>query len=252
MDFINRVNLGTTYQWNPWYGCSKISEACDNCFIKHQNSFVLGDYDFSFRLESAAPGSVIITSLNTDFFLEEGDAYRDKAWEVIHNHPDLIFLLITKRIHRVEKCLPSNWGDGYENVIIDVTVENQKWADIRIPILQKLTAKHKWITCSPLLESINVEKYLNNNFIEHVECCGETGKNELIRELKYEWVENLSKQCKKYNVRFSFMKIGHKFNKNDYIYSEYCTCYHSQVADILNLDNNIPMVFNLKSMQKIF
>ena len=250
--FFNRVNLGKHYYWKPWLGCKKVSEACEYCFIQHHNEFILNDYDNIPFKDIIKPGSVVVTSLSTDFFLEEADEYRSVAWNTIKENSDLVFLLITKRLERVIECLPEDWEDGYENVVICVTVENQYRADERIPLLKKIPAKHKWITCSPLLEEINIQKYLNEGFIEHVECCGEKGDWNVIRELKYEWVKNLSEQCKKSNVRFSFMQIGHKFVYKDKIYSERCTCYTSQLATILELDHYEPLVFNLKSLQKTF
>lgn len=48
------------------------------------------------------------------------------------------------------------------------------------------------------------------------------------------------------------MQIGYKFNVKGKIYFERCTCYTSQIANLLGLDNPIPMIFNLKSLQKIF
>lgn len=246
------MNIGKQYYWDPWMGCQKVSEACKNCFIKYHNSFMPKDFDCIPFAHDAKPGSVVVTSLSTDFFLKEADEYRSVAWDTIKKHPDLIFLLITKRIERVEKCLPMDWGEGYENVIISVTIENQQRADQRLPILAKIPAKHKWITCSPLLESIDITTYLHLNFIEHIECCGEKGDTSVIRETRYEWVKALSDQCKKYGVRFSFMQIGHKFICKDKTYSENCICYESQIANILDLDNDIPMIFNLKSLQKIF
>ncbi len=49
------------------------------------------------------------------------------------------FFFVTKRIDRLEKCLPPDWGMGYDNVEINCTVENQRMAEYRLPILQKRT-----------------------------------------------------------------------------------------------------------------
>ena len=50
--------------------------------------------------------------MTSDFFLEEADGWRDEAWEIMKIRSDVIFYLLTKRPERVEKCLPSDWGDG--------------------------------------------------------------------------------------------------------------------------------------------
>jgi protein gp37 len=44
----------------------------------------------------------------SDFFIEEADLYIDQAWEIIKQHSNLIFVIITKRVHRIKDCLPSN------------------------------------------------------------------------------------------------------------------------------------------------
>ena len=86
--------------------------------------------------------------MTSDFFLEQADIWREEAWHIMRARSDVIFLLITKRIHRVKDCLPSNWGNGWDNIFLTVTCENQKRADERIPQLLNLPFKHKGIICA--------------------------------------------------------------------------------------------------------
>lgn len=251
--YTNKYNLGNiTSIWNPWHGCFKISEACENCYVKPENTFLDDYYPLQIKRDKIKLGIIITVSLNSDFFLEEADKYRDAAWETIRNNPDLIFLIITKRIDRVAECLPADWGDGWENVIIDVTAENQERADERIPILLSLPLKHRWVTCSPLLGSIDLSKYLNTSKIEHVEALGEKsfGKNVQVRPTRYEWVESLQKQCKENDVRFSLLYIGHNFIMPDgTAINDNCPCYHSELADSLELSYYKPITFKLSSLE---
>ena len=48
---------------------------------------------------------------------------------------DVVFFLLTKRPQRVRECLPPDWGSGWNNIFFNVTCENQRRADERIPIL---------------------------------------------------------------------------------------------------------------------
>jgi protein gp37 len=240
--YTNKVNMGYVRHWHPWVGCKKVSAACRNCFVKQQGQIVPSK---DFTPPRANYGDVIVTCLHSDFFIAEADRYREKAWNIIKNHPEQIFLIITKRVERIMSCLPKDWGDGYDNVVISVTAENQKWADYRLPIFLQVPAKHKWISCCPLLESINLEEYLKTGAFEWVETCGEIGKIDLIRPTYFEWVANLSDQCKKENVRFTFMKIGGKFVVDGQTFSERATCYHSPMADQCDLDNAEPINFVL-------
>ena len=60
-----------------------------------------------------------------------------------------LFLICTKRIERFDSCIPSDWGEGYDNVIIAVTCENQAKANERMPKLLSIKAKHKQVLVAP-------------------------------------------------------------------------------------------------------
>jgi len=83
-------------------------------------------------------GKRIRVCMTSDFFLEEADPWRDEAWAIIKQRPDVKFFLRTKRPQRVASHLPWDWDDGWENVMFNVTCENQRRADERIPILLEL------------------------------------------------------------------------------------------------------------------
>ena len=73
--------------------------------------------------------------MTSDFFLEEADVWRTQTWDIMRIRSDVKFFLLTKRPERILSCLPSDWGDGWGNIMINITVENQKRADKRIPHL---------------------------------------------------------------------------------------------------------------------
>lgn len=224
---MNTYNTGAIAHWNPWYGCAKVSEGCQNCFIKAQK--ILIPYPITFNVNIKNTKNIIV-SLNTDFFLEEADDYRNEAWEIIKNHPELRFIIITKRPERVNDHLPEDWNDGYDNVVIAVTCENQRCSDLRLPILKEMNCKHKWITCSPMLEEIHIEDYLAKGFIEHVECGGEKFTTS-PREIRYEWVKSLRDQCEKYKVNMTFMYSGYKFLKDGHYLFDSGQCFNSYIAE---------------------
>ena len=247
--YNNKYNFGEiNYIWNPWKGCFRLSEACENCYVKPINTFK--DNYCPFPYEGIKDGTVITVCLSSDFFLLEADKYRDLAWDTIMTHPNLIFLIITKRIERVAECLPENWGDGWNNVIIAATTETQARADERIPILLDLPLKHRWLACSPLLEELDLAKYLSTGKIEVIETLGERGYDMPARPTKYEWMVNLQKQCAKYDVWFGILFIGHNFIMPDgSVIRDDCRCYHSPVADSLNLFHYKPITFKLKDLE---
>lgn len=207
--------------WNPWHGCTKLSEGCRYCYVYRQDERYgaaqessLCRKTASFRLPlqkrrdgsyKLAPGTVVYTCFTSDFLLQDADIWRNECWEMIRFRSDLWFYFFTKRIDRLVDCLPADWGEGYDNVIIGCTVENQDRADYRLPIFRAAPIKHKSIIVAPMLESIDISAYLDNT-IEEVSVSGESGLN--VRPLHYEWVLSLREQCVAADVPFLFHQTG--------------------------------------------
>ncbi len=218
--------------WNPWHGCVKCSEGCDNCYMyyldrmrdksgadiyKTKAAFnypVQKDKSGNYKIKSGEQLRVCMTS---DFFLEEADRWRDEAWKLIKSRPDVVFYLLTKRPQRVFDCLPDDWGEGLENVLFNVTCENQRRADERIPYLLDLPFKHKGIMCAPFIGAVDISQYLESGKIEQVICGGENYGG--ARPCRYEWVESLYNQCKEHNVKFCFIETGSVFIKDGRLYN---------------------------------
>lgn len=154
--------------------------------------------------------------MTSDFFLEEADQWREGAWELIKRRSDVIFFILTKRPQRVEKCLPEGWGEGWENVFFNVTCENQKRADERIPLLLDMPFKHKGIMTAPLVGEIDIEKYLEQGQIEQVIAGGENYDG--ARPCDYDWVRKLSLQCAENDTTFCFIETGTYFRKEGKTY----------------------------------
>jgi protein gp37 len=134
---------------------------------------------------------------------------------MIRARPDLTFLFLTKRIERFAACIPDDWGDGYDNVVIGCTVENQTCADSRLSIFDALPIKHKDIICQPLLEAIDLSTHLKG--VELVVVGGESDRD--ARPLDYAWVLSIREQCMNANVRFEFRQCGTHFIKDGRTYT---------------------------------
>jgi protein gp37 len=169
--------------------------------------------DGRYRLPS---GMDLYVGLSTDFFVEEADAWRPEVWRMIRRRPDISFRLLTKRAGRIRQCLPPDWGEGYDNVLLQVTAENQLRADERLPILLDIPARHKGFMCAPLLGPIEVEDYLRTGAFEVVLCGGENYDG--ARPCHYEWVKSLSEQCRRQDVTFNFIETGTVFVKDGRTY----------------------------------
>lgn len=214
--------------WNPWRGCRKYSEGCKFCYI-HKGDFKKGvdtsqivKTDAFYRpiektkkgLYKVKPNQKIYTCFASDFLIEEADIWRKECWEFIKERSDLEFIFLTKRIERFQNCIPNDWGTGYDNVTIGCTIENQKQANIRLPIFEQSLIKHKIIICQPLIENIFIEGFLQN--IELIVVGGESDK--YGRTLDYDWVLNIRKQAIDKNINFEFRQCASNFLKNGKLY----------------------------------
>lgn len=216
--------------WNPWHGCHKISAGCANCYMYRRDaefgkdsSVVTKTSTFRLPVQKKRDGTYklqedgfVYTCMTSDFFVEEADDWRPEAWRMIRERSDLRFFIITKRIDRFPVGLPEDWGEGYENVTICSTCENQQTADARLPIFLSLPMQHRQIIHEPMLEEIHIEQYLASGKIESVVCGGESGDN--ARLCCYDWILSTREQCIKYNVPFHFKQTGAKFKKDGKIY----------------------------------
>jgi len=213
--------------WNPWHGCIKISEGCQHCYMyyldklreKNGAEIYRTKTNFSYPLHKdkngrykIKSGELIRVCMSSDFFLEEADAWRPEVWQIIKRRSDVKFFLLTKRPQRVKECLPPDWGEGWENVFFNITCENQRRADERIPILLELPFKHKGIMTAPLIGAVSIEKYLQSGQIEQVIAGGENYDG--ARSCNFDWIKTLRKECEKHNVTFCFIETGTNFIKD--------------------------------------
>lgn len=228
-------------EWNLWHGCTKKSEGCKHCYVYRRDAKY--DIDSStvkknkvfdlpvsknrngeYKIKS---GETVYTCFTSDFFLEEADEWRKEAWNMIRERSDLKFLFITKRIERFYVSLPDDWGDGWDNVTICCTCENQRRADERLPIYKELPIKHKVIICEPLLEKIDLSEYLDDT-IEEVIVGGESGEESRVCD--YDWILDIRSQCVQKNVSFHFKQTGARFIKDGKFYRILRKYQHSQAT----------------------
>ncbi|MBQ8216520.1 MAG: DUF5131 family protein [Oscillospiraceae bacterium] len=209
--------------WNPWRGCKKCSDGCLHCYIHKGDAKrgvnteeIVKTKDFSKPVEKLKNGSykmksgLVYLGFSTDFLIEEADEWRGECWAMIKERQDCSFLFLTKRIERFMHCIPDDWGEGYENVVVCCTVENQRNVDKKLSVFQKLPIKHKCITAQPLIEPIDMEQYLDG--IELVVVGGESDPQ--ARPLDYGWVLDIRQQCMRKSVSFEFRQCGTYFIKD--------------------------------------
>ena len=246
--------------WNPWHGCKKVSEGCRNCYVyfldarrdrsgaeiyRVKNNFDYPLHKDRFGNYKIRSGEFLRVCMTSDFFLAEADQWRPKAWEIMKIRSDVVFILVTKRPQRIPECLPDDWGVGWENIWLNVTAENQKRANERIPILLDLPFKHKGVLVAPFIEEVSLEKYLQSQKIENVWCGGENYDG--ARPLYYSWVAKLSRECRENDVSFSFFETGNIFVKNGekFKISDKIEQMKRAFSENLNYESKKPQIFNI-------
>lgn len=218
--------------WNPWHGCHKCSAGCENCYmyaldkmrgvpewsnvVKRTKEFdypIKRDRKGQFRVKS---GEYIKVNMTSDTFVEEADEWRDEFWDIIRQRPDVKFWILTKRPERMRDNLPMDWNDGWENVSLNITCENQVMFSKRWEIFKEIPAKHRGLCLAPLLSLIDIRPALESGLIDEVQVGGENYDNP--RVCCAEWVESLSWQCEQYKVNFFWYETGTRFVKNGIMY----------------------------------
>ena len=226
--------------WNLWHGCHKLSAGCKYCYVYRgdakrgiDSSIITKTKNFDLPIQTKRngeykipSGTMVYTCFTSDFFLEEADSWRVEAWKMMRVRSDLRFMMITKRIDRLQKVLPDDWGDGYDNVTICCTIETQERADYRLPIYKAAPIKHKILICEPLLEKIDLQAYNIGDWVEQVVVGGESGQN--ARTCNYDWVLELHQLCVGHKVAFWFKQTGARFVKDGRLYYIRRQLQHSQ------------------------
>lgn len=217
--------------WNPWHGCTKISAGCKFCYVYRQDEMYGAEIASNVVRKTAnfnlpvkrlrnknykiPPHKMVFTCFTSDFLIEEADTWREECWQMIRERSDCYFYFFTKRIDRMEQCLPADWGEGYRNVLVGCTVENQAMADYRLPIFARLPIRHKSIMVAPMLGPVDLSPYLNSS-IEEVAVSGESGVG--ARLCDYDWILDVRRQCVEADVPFRFHQTGAYFRKEGRVY----------------------------------
>lgn len=127
---------------------------------------------------------------------------------LIRATPNLDWQLLTKRAERIEALLPDDWGGGYPNVWLGVTVENRIQGIPRIDALRRIPARVRFLSCEPLLEDLGK---VDLRGMHWVIVGGESGPR--ARPMNPDWVSSIQNQCWKQSVPFFFKQWGGRKGK---------------------------------------
>ena len=210
--------------WNLIHGCHRKSEGCRHCYVfardeQHgiDTNLVRKTTTFDLPMKrnrrgewKIPPGSRVMTCFSSDFFLEEMDAWRSEAWQMMRVRSDLTFYMVTKRPERITSCLPPFWEELKSRLYLCCTMENQRCVDERLPLFLHTPLVHREIIVEPMLEAVDFHGKLGG--IERITVGGESGLN--ARPCHYEWVLDVRRQCWEAGIGFHFKQTGGNFHKD--------------------------------------
>ena len=216
------------HTFNPWVGCTAISPACDNCYAeewaKRFGQVEWGPHGerrrtktwgnpIKWQKKAKAEGVRyrVFTASLADVFDNHKSilpTWRRELWALIRLCPDLDFLMLTKRPQNIARFLPDDWGDGYPNVWLGTTAENQEEWDRRWPHLARVPARIRFFSCEPLLGPIEMR---GSGMLHWMITGGESGAN--YRHAHPDWFRSLRDQCEELNVPFLFKQWEGKSQK---------------------------------------
>ncbi len=219
---------GSTF--NPVWGCAKVGPGCDNCYAeKMANRF--GDWwgvgkprrefgekrwgkplKWNRNAEKAGIRHRVFCASMADVFDKDWpEGTRDRLWALIRSTPNLDWIILTKRIGNAAKMLPPDWGAGYPNVWLVITVVNQEEAVRDVPKLLDTPAAIRGLSIEPQLDFIDIGHWISpigylptrfNEKLDWIICGAESGPGR--RSFNEDWARALRDQCEAAGTAFFF------------------------------------------------
>jgi protein gp37 len=221
------------HTFNPWWGCKRVSPACDHCYaapwaarmgyeaLWNSNERRLFSEDhwrdpLHWNKDAGTRGAIetVFCGSMCDLF-EAGPDHiseeRSKLWGLVEHTPWLMWLLLTKRARNIGSMLPVDWlGSPRANVMLGTTVEVQQYAHLRLSDLLFAPSRSYFVSVEPMLGPVDLTPWLVPNSrgrqLNWVICGGESGPG--ARPTKLDWVRALRTQCLEASVPFFFKQWG--------------------------------------------
>lgn len=217
----------TDETWNPVSGCTKVSPGCKNCYAEAISKRFWKDRAFTDvvchpeRLKQPTkikePKRIFVNSMSDLFHPKVSFDFVDRVMEIICTAKHHTYQILTKRPDRAKKYFDLLNKNAFvpDNVWLGVSVEDQRRADERMPILVNTPAKIHFLSVEPMLEPIDlqldgrnfgIEK--NHEYVDWVIVGGESGPRR--RQFNPDWARSIRDQCKRAGVPFFMKQVDKK------------------------------------------
>lgn len=221
----------TDATWNPTTGCDRVSPGCDHCYaltlakrlkamgnVRYQQDgnprtsglgfgLTLHPDKLDEPLRWGRPRRVFVNSMSDLFHSSVPKSFIFDVFDVMSEANRHQFQILTKRPRRMSQIV-TKWCEERSceplgNVWLGTSIEDQEWADRRVPLLIATPAAVRFLSCEPLLGPIKIP---NLEALDWVIVGGESGPG--ARPMMTTWVRNLRKQCRSAKVAFFFKQWG--------------------------------------------
>jgi len=218
----------TDATWNPVSGCKIISPGCTNCYAmrmaarlqamehpaydgvvrksggrpKWTGRIHLNEAALVIPLKWRAPRKIFVNSMS-DLFQDGVPAdFIVRVWDVMVRADQHVFQILTKRPENMLRIVTENGLAARPNIWLGTSVESAEFKN-RIDDLRQVPAGVRFISFEPLIAGIG---RVNLSGIHWAIVGGESGPR--ARAMKSEWVDNIEKECRRYDVAFFFKQWG--------------------------------------------
>ncbi len=209
--------------WNPTQGCTKVSDGCKHCYMYRDKrrygqdpTAIIRSARATFRKPLAKKqdgswcwpdGDRVFACSWSDWFHEGADEHRADMWEVVRQRPGLVFMLLTKRPERSLGHLPRDWGEGWPQVWLGVTVESDTEMG-RLHRLLDIPAALHFVSYEPALGPLHLQDvgHLDVSGLGWVIAGGESGPR--ARPSRPSWFREVRDTCASADIPYHFKQWG--------------------------------------------
>lgn len=221
------------HTFNPWIGCSRVSDECFRCYADAFAKRYFKDVQWivnggrhrtseanwakvrswnSKAIERGASARVFCASLADVFEVHPAlDAWREDLFELIIECTALDWMMLTKRPENVMRMVPADWRRKWpQHVWIGTSVGTQE-STARLDELIRIPAPVRFVSAEPLLEHVDLWPWLSKKqrgapAIQLVITGGESGGGS--RPMHPEWPRAIRDDCADAGVHYHHKQWG--------------------------------------------